>query len=342
MHSLILSFGIPSFQFKYVAKILALVMAVSVSLALGSCGSSKTVSKTASPTHRPTKPANVKDLDISSMSKSERTLVKEATAWLGTPYKYGGNTRSGVDCSGFVYHVFRNSLDITLPRNSGKQHDYCRKISKKDLSTGDLVFFATTRGSKKVSHVGLYVGDGKMIHASTSRGVVCQNLSDDYYTRTFVGAGRIESFASINKSEKKKPQRHKPEKTSEKPTEKPKSEAAVPVSSAPVQSVHVDDIDSVLGQPDAPVVEDTPQSAVPEMLNPEPSAPMPTDTPEALPSPAEPPSPVAAPAPVAVPEPVPVTPVKIENDSSPATSSVISSTDGDARNAVLSKLPALK
>ena len=193
-----------SISFKSFVRSFALVFAVCGALSLGSCSSSKHTAKPTT-TQRPSKPATVKDIDIASMSKVEKSLVKEATAWLGTPYKYGGNTRSGVDCSGFVYHVFRNSLDINLPRNSGKQHDYCRKISKKDLSTGDLVFFATTRGSKKVSHVGLYVGDGKMIHASTSRGVVCQNLSDDYYTRTFVGAGRIDSFASINKSKKSKP-----------------------------------------------------------------------------------------------------------------------------------------
>lgn len=317
---------------------MAVVLAVSVGMSLGSCGSSKTASKTASPKPRPTQPANVKDLDISSMSKSERTLVKEATAWLGTPYKYGGNTRSGVDCSGFVYHVFRNSLDITLPRNSGKQHDYCRKISKKDLSTGDLVFFATTRGSSKVSHVGLYVGDGKMIHASTSRGVVCQNLSDDYYTRTFVSAGRIESFASINKTEKKKPQRHK----SDKPADKPKDNRNQhPTQSTPAvrqstPSVHVDEIDNVLHP--IPTVADAP-SGVPDVP---PSEPAPAST---LPE-----EPVAAPAysePSVIsatdsPQPLPITPVKIEKDVSGSGSTGVSTADGDARNAVLNKLPELR
>lgn len=248
----------PVISLKSVLKMVASVTVVIGTLSLGACSSSKQVSKTA--TNRPSKPASVKDIDIASMTKTEKSLVKEATAWLGTPYKYGGNTRSGVDCSGLVYHVFLNALDIKLPRNSRKQHEFCRKISKKDLATGDLVFFATTRGSKKVSHVGLYVGDGKMIHASTSRGVVCQNLSDDYYTRTFVGAGRVDSFASINKSKKSKPSKQKPQQDAS-PAPQPSVDEATP---SPVPTVHIDDIDKVLkaGQPQSePVKVDEPKDA---------------------------------------------------------------------------------
>ncbi len=248
------------------------------------------------------------------MTKAEKSLVNEATAWLGTPYKYGGNTRKGVDCSGFVYHVFRNSLDISLPRNSGKQHDYCRKMSKKDLSTGDLVFFATTKGSKKVSHVGLYVGDGKMIHASTSRGVVCQNLSDDYYTRTFVGAGRIDSFASINKTKKSKPS--KSDKPKEKPQQSnPTQSKPIETTPTPVPTVHIDEIDRVLQQ-EEPTPEVTPIEPQPEVVTPQPIS-----------------------QPVTDPVPEPLNPVKIA-DPEPQQPPVTE--EEDARSSVLNNLPDLQ
>lgn len=318
-----------SISFKSFVRSFALVFAVCGALSLGSCSSSKHTAKPTT-TQRPSKPATVKDIDIASMSKVEKSLVKEATAWLGTPYKYGGNTRSGVDCSGFVYHVFRNSLDIILPRNSGKQHDYCRKISKKDLSTGDLVFFATTRGSKKVSHVGLYVGDGKMIHASTSRGVVCQNLSDDYYTRTFVGAGRIDSFASINKSKKSKPS--KSEKSDRKPRT-PKSEATRPVESvpAPVPSVHIDEIDKVLQPEPTPEVTPVPEVAPTSVVEPQPVVTEPVSSSE----------PTPAPTPVSSPE--PLTPVKItEPAPEPAPTIAADGEAEDSRSSVLRNLPELQ
>ncbi len=301
-----------SISLRSCVRILALTVAVCTGLSLGSCSSSKSTSKTA--THRPSKPASVKDIDIASMTKAEKSLVNEATAWLGTPYKYGGNTRKGVDCSGFVYHVFRNSLDISLPRNSGKQHDYCRKISKKDLSTGDLVFFATTKGSKKVSHVGLYVGDGKMIHASTSRGVVCQNLSDDYYTRTFVGAGRIDSFASINKTKKSKPS--KSDKPKEKPQQSnPTQSKPIETTPTPVPTVHIDEIDRVLQQ-EEPTPEVTPIEPQPEVVTPQPIS-----------------------QPVTDPVPEPLNPVKIA-DPEPQQPPVTE--EEDARSSVLNNLPDLQ
>ncbi|MCM1337401.1 MAG: NlpC/P60 family protein [Candidatus Amulumruptor caecigallinarius] len=185
---------------------LAVIILSAVALTLGGCSSSKkATSKTKTTSYVKPKPSSQnRDVSLEGLSGSERTLISEARQWLGTPYKYGGNTRSGVDCSGFVYHVYRNSLDISLPRNSARQHDYCSKVKREDLATGDLVFFATNKGSRSVSHVGLYVGDNKMIHASTRRGVIVQDLSDDYYKKAYVGAGRVSEFASLTKADKKK------------------------------------------------------------------------------------------------------------------------------------------
>lgn len=118
--------------------------------------------------------------------------MSEAYSWLGTPYKYGGVTKKGADCSGFVMTIYKNSLGIDLPRVSREQGDFCRKINKKDLFPGDLVFFSSGKG--KVNHVGLYVGDNKILHASSSQGVVVSDLSVNYFTKHFHHAGMVPAY----------------------------------------------------------------------------------------------------------------------------------------------------
>lgn len=140
-----------------------------------------------------------------SLAPQSRSLLKEVDGWLGTPYKYGGNDHNGIDCSALMLRVYNDALNIKLPRNSRAQSDYCTPIGRNELIPGDLVFFATTKGSSKVSHVGMYIGDGRMVHSSASRGVIVSDLSADYYTRTFAGAGRVEPYhAMIKKSGKRK------------------------------------------------------------------------------------------------------------------------------------------
>jgi cell wall-associated NlpC family hydrolase len=117
---------------------------------------------------------------------TEEKIIEEARKWLGVPYKYGGNTRSGIDCSGFVVNVY-NELGVKLPRTSRQQYNFARKVGKSNLRVGDLVFF----GRSRVNHVGIYIGNNMMIHASSSRGVVKQNLNDSYYARNYAGSGRV-------------------------------------------------------------------------------------------------------------------------------------------------------
>lgn len=128
-------------------------------------------------------------------SRQKKELVKEAKKWLGTSYRYGGHSRQGTDCSGMVMEVYRKVCNVSLPRSSREQQAYCKGIKKKDLSDGDLIFFCTGSGNR-VSHVGMYIGDGKMVHASSSRGVIISGIDERYYTRTYHSSGRVFASAS--------------------------------------------------------------------------------------------------------------------------------------------------
>lgn len=125
-------------------------------------------------------------------SGDRQEIVHFAKSFLGTPYKYGGATRSGVDCSGLVTAVYRE-FNISLPRSSKDQSRVGDGVNKSNLEPADLVFFKTS-GSGTISHVGIYLGDGKFIHASTSaRKVRVDHLNDDYFKRRYRGARRVVS-----------------------------------------------------------------------------------------------------------------------------------------------------
>lgn len=112
--------------------------------------------------------------------------------WLGVPYRYGGNTRQGVDCSGLSCAIYQEVYRLLLHRRSAEQYsEDCRKVKRSHLQPGDLVFFATGNDRKRVNHVGIYLKDGRFLHSSSSRGVVVSHLDQDYYRQHYVGAGRV-------------------------------------------------------------------------------------------------------------------------------------------------------
>lgn len=119
------------------------------------------------------------------------SLVSKAESFLGTPYRYTGTDRSGMDCSGLVYTSFREALGVTIPRGSEEIYKWADKISADELQPGDLVFFITT--GSQVSHLGIYAGDGKFIHSASEgpqTGVMYSYLDESYWKRTYHGAGR--------------------------------------------------------------------------------------------------------------------------------------------------------
>lgn len=121
-------------------------------------------------------------------SKSVRNdLVESAHQYLGVPYKWGGTTESGFDCSGLTRAVYRLN-GISLPRTSYEQYDDGKSISKGKLQKGDLVFFITNRG-KRINHVGIYIGNNEFIHAPSRGKVVSKaKLDSAYWTKAFRGA----------------------------------------------------------------------------------------------------------------------------------------------------------
>jgi len=110
--------------------------------------------------------------------------------WRGAPYRYGGMSRGGVDCSGFVLMTFRDKFDLQLPRETRMQAEIGTQIDKGDLLPGYLVFFKTGSGESGL-HVGIYDTDNQFIHASTSRGVMRSSLDNVYWRKNFWQARRI-------------------------------------------------------------------------------------------------------------------------------------------------------
>ena len=131
-----------------------------------------------------------KSIDLSSTNRIKRTLYSQFKEWRSVKYKSGGMSKRGIDCSGFVYITYKNRFGIELPRTTELQVRAGSIIAKKRLRAGDLVFFKT---AVKVRHVGIYIEDGKFIHASTSRGVTISSLHNKYWSKKYWKSIRIKA-----------------------------------------------------------------------------------------------------------------------------------------------------
>lgn len=128
-------------------------------------------------------------MDVEVERLTNKDLYKFIESWWGTPYRMGGATRNGVDCSAFTQTLMSSIYGLQIPRTALDQKFYCTEISKEDMREGDMIFF-NTRG-RGISHVGIYLQDGNFVHAASSGGVMISNINQSYWQRKMVCAGRV-------------------------------------------------------------------------------------------------------------------------------------------------------
>ena len=124
-----------------------------------------------------------------SSQEVKQALYKQFKEWKSVKYQYGGVSKKGIDCSGFVYITYRSKFGIELPRSTKLQAKAGHRIAKRKLRPGDLVFFKTGIFTR---HVGIYAGERQFLHASTSQGVTMSRLDDHYWARKYWQSIRIE------------------------------------------------------------------------------------------------------------------------------------------------------
>ena len=135
-----------------------------------------------------------------TVGEKTNQMLGKAMTLLGVPYKRGGSSSdTGFDCSGFVRHIYETSVGRLLPRRADEQAKTTEKIDRSELNPGDLVFFNTMR--RTFSHVGIYIGDGKFIHApSAGKAVRVDDLRAAYWTKRFTGARRVQEPSASDAS----------------------------------------------------------------------------------------------------------------------------------------------
>jgi len=134
-------------------------------------------------------------MDVPVEALTNLKLFAFIDEWYGTPYHFGGSTRSGIDCSAFAGSLMTDVFGIGLPRMAKDQYNACEHVKKANLEEGDLVFFHTTR--KGISHVGVYLGNNKFVHASLNYGVTISDLGEGYYSKAFRAGGRVRQTDTV-------------------------------------------------------------------------------------------------------------------------------------------------
>ncbi|TSD63757.1 glycoside hydrolase [Inquilinus sp. KBS0705] len=131
-------------------------------------------------------------MGVAMSATSNMKLFHFVYDWIGTPYRFGGSSKKGIDCSAFTKQLYSDVFNMSIRRSSRDIFSMVNPVSKDDLKEGDLVFFKIH--SRSISHVGIYLGNNRFAHAS-SRGVAISSLDDAYYSRYFYKGGRmLESF----------------------------------------------------------------------------------------------------------------------------------------------------
>ena len=129
--------------------------------------------------------------NVTGTNNKKLKFLEEIVSYLNTPYRYGGESRSGIDCSAFTQKIYKNSLNVIIPRTAREQYRAWDSFSDKDkLRFGDLIYFDTST-IYFPGHVGIYLDDNLFAHASSSRGVIVSSLENEYYLDRYIGANRV-------------------------------------------------------------------------------------------------------------------------------------------------------
>lgn len=140
------------------------------------------------PPQKADNPYNHAQNDTLMQPAREDLLRQEARVWAGTPHVWGGVSRSGVDCSALVQHVYKDVFQVALPRTTAQQSRLGDLVSIRQLEVGDLIFYKIDRSTR---HVGIYVGNNEFFHASKSQGVTISSLNEPYWQKRFWKIKRI-------------------------------------------------------------------------------------------------------------------------------------------------------
>lgn len=176
------------------SKLLLLSFVVAAATISTGCSSSR---KMTGPGHKPAVSLTERELRQKYAGKIAASagdidnipLYRFIDEWYGVPYRYGGNGKNGVDCSGFSTKLYAGVYNTPIARTAQQQYDACKKVKKKKLKEGDFVFF--NEGGRKITHVGIYLINDYFVHASTGNGVMISNLNDAYWEDHFAGGGKL-------------------------------------------------------------------------------------------------------------------------------------------------------
>jgi murein DD-endopeptidase / murein LD-carboxypeptidase len=133
--------------------------------------------------------------NLSPDSAGDTYLYYKVYEWIGTNYRYAGNTKNGIDCSGFAAEMYKHVYCRELLGSAASIWTTTEKISKSELKEGDLVFFKIKKG--RISHIGVYLGNNKFAHASTKLGVIISDLDEAYYKKYYFSGGRLKQTAEL-------------------------------------------------------------------------------------------------------------------------------------------------